>query len=85
MANILPSPRLYPGKTRSQYYPGEKRPRPSPAVSVLTSSGEPGQFLDGGGGNPYKLPQRNDAEDGPVRNFIARELVIVGGRTAGDG
>jgi hypothetical protein len=46
---------------------------------------ESGQFLDAGGGNPYKLPQRNDAEDGAVRNFIARELVIVGGRTAGDG
>jgi hypothetical protein len=44
-----------------------------------------GQFLDAGGGNPYKLPQRNDAEDGAVRNFIAQELVIVGRRTAGDG
>jgi hypothetical protein len=63
----------------------KKHPRRSPAASVLPSSGEPGQFLDGGGRNPYKLPQRNDAEDGPVRNFIARELVIVGGRTAGDG
>jgi hypothetical protein len=50
-----------------------------PALSEL------GQFLDAGGGNPYKLPQRNDAEDGAVRNFIAQELVIVGGRTAGDG
>jgi hypothetical protein len=41
--------------------------------------------LDWGSGSPYKLPQRNDAKDGPVRNFIARELVIVGVRTAGDG
>jgi hypothetical protein len=48
-------------------------------------SSEPGRFLDAGGGNPYTLPQRNDAEGGPVRNFIAQELVIVGGRTAGDG
>jgi hypothetical protein len=51
----------------------------------LSSSSEPGQFLDAGGGNSYKLPQRNDAEDGTVRNFIAIELVIVGRRTAGDG
>jgi|EndMetStandDraft_5_1072996.scaffolds.fasta_scaffold899520_2 hypothetical protein len=49
------------------------------------SLSEPGQFLDADGGNPYKLPQRNDAEDGTVRNFIAQELVIVGERTAGDG
>jgi hypothetical protein len=84
MANILASRCLYPGKTRSQYYPGEKCPRRSPTASGLSSS-ESGQFLDAGGGNPYKLPQRNDAEDGAVRNFIAQELVIVGGRTAGDG
>jgi hypothetical protein len=38
-----------------------------------------------GEGSPYKLPQRNDAKDGPVRNFIAQALVIVGVRTAGDG
>jgi hypothetical protein len=85
MANILPSRRLYPGKTRSQYYPGEKRRHRSATAGGLSSSSERGQFLDAGGGNPYKLPQRNDAEDGPVRNFIARELVIVGVRTAGDG
>jgi hypothetical protein len=83
MANILASRRLYPGKTRSQYYPGEKRP--PIAYGELSSSSDPGQFLDAGGGNPYKLPQRNDAEDGAVRNFIAQELVIVRGRTAGDG
>jgi hypothetical protein len=41
--------------------------------------------LDWGSGSPYKLPQRNDAKDGPVRNFIAQALVIVGVRTAGDG
>jgi hypothetical protein len=46
---------------------------------------ESGQFLDAASGNPYKMPQRNDSEDGAVRNFIAQELVIVGGRTAGDG
>jgi len=40
---------------------------------------------DRGSGSPYKLPQRNDAKDGPVRNFIAQALVIVGVRTAGDG
>jgi hypothetical protein len=51
----------------------------------VSALGELGQFLDVGGGNSYKLPQRNDAEDGAVRNFIAQELVIVGGRTAGDG
>jgi hypothetical protein len=85
MANILASWRLYPGKIRSQYYPDEKRSRRSPTAGGLSSSREPGRFLDAGGGSPYKLPQRNDAEDGPVRNFIAQELVIVGGRTAGDG
>jgi hypothetical protein len=41
--------------------------------------------LDWGSGSSYKLPQRNDAKDGPVRNFIAQALVIVGVRTAGDG
>lgn len=42
-------------------------------------------FLDGRDGSPYKVPQRNDAKDGAVRNLITQGLVIVGMHTAEDG
>jgi hypothetical protein len=74
---------LYPGKITNQYYPDEK----SATISSLTVRDLRGRMpsLDVGSGSPYKLPQRNDAKDGPVRNFIAQALVIVGVRTAGHG
>jgi hypothetical protein len=83
MANILPygfyiRVKLECNITRVKNVRGDRHAEP-PSLSGS------GQFLDADGGNPYKLPQRNDAEDGTVRNFIAQELVIVGGRTAGDG
>jgi hypothetical protein len=64
-----------------------KNPPRSGCFAGQTVRGSRGRLpcLDWGSGSPYKLPQRNDAKDGSVRNFIAQALVIVGVRTAGDG
>jgi hypothetical protein len=64
-----------------------KNPPRSGCFAGQTVRGSRGRLpcLDWGSGSPYKLPQRNDAKDGSVRNFIAQALVIVGVRTAEDG
>jgi hypothetical protein len=83
MTTFLVRVGLYPGKIRKQYYPDEKS-LAAGRVAVRDLRGRMPR-LDWGSGSPYKLPQRNDAKGGSVRNFIAQVLVIVGVRTAGDG